>query len=190
VSLGLARGTVRLVQHDPRWASAYLREAAILRRALGSDAGEIEHIGSTAVAGMDAKPIIDLMVAMPLLRAPASLYDALRTLGYEHRPDDEDVSDRLFFAKGSRDNRTHHLSACTADSTFWRIHLYFRDKLRTDAALAEEYRVLKRGLAARHASDRAAYTEGKARFVARVVAGATGAGRSPDPFAQRHACRS
>jgi GrpB-like predicted nucleotidyltransferase (UPF0157 family) len=173
-TLGLARKTVRLVPYDPRWSQAFEREASLLRKHLMSDIAEIEHIGSTAIPGMDAKPVIDLMVALPSLRAPETLYAAFEFLGYEHQPLD-DVPDRLFFAKGPHHLRTHHVSACEKPSRFWHVHIAFRDALRSDASLAAEYAQLKRTLATRFASDRAAYTKGKESFVARVVAHVHGA---------------
>src|ERR1051325_5102018 len=85
-------------------------------------------------------------------------------VGYEYRPD-ESVPGRLFFAKGPRSNRTHHLSLSEPGSTFYKEKLLFRDYLRSHADAAEEYRGLKEGLADRYAANRALYTEGKKAFV-------------------------
>jgi GrpB-like predicted nucleotidyltransferase (UPF0157 family) len=93
---------------------------------------------------------------------------ALDSLGYEHRPFD-DVTDRLFFAKGPHEQRTHHVSVRERVSRFWRVHVVFRDALRSDLSLATEYASLQRALAARFPSNRRAYTSGKASFVASVV---------------------
>jgi len=167
--LGLERGKVLLVPYQPEWESLFRREAALLRSVFGGAILGVEHIGSTAVAGMTAKPIIDLMCAVAGLDGARAFRPRLEALGYEYRPD-EAVPDRLFFAKGPRERRTHHLSLTEPGSTFYEEKLLFRDYLRTHASAAEEYRRLKEGLAGRHASDRASYTEGKRAFVERILA--------------------
>ncbi|MGH7725633.1 MAG: carboxylesterase family protein [Candidatus Eiseniibacteriota bacterium] len=166
--LGLARRTVRLVAYDERWPELFESERRLLQAHLGDHIVEMAHIGSTAIPGLDAKPVLDLMVAVPSLRIPAPVYSTLEGLGYEHRPHD-DVPDRLFFAKGGAEQRTHHLSLCERDSHFWRAHLSFREHLRRHPSVAHDYLELKRGLAARFASDRPAYTTGKESFVKRVL---------------------
>jgi GrpB-like predicted nucleotidyltransferase (UPF0157 family) len=171
--LGLARKTVRLLPYDSRWSQAF-DQASILRRLLAPEIGAVEHIGSTAIRGMDAKPILDMMVELRSLRASWAFYATLHSLGYEHRPADE-VPDRIFFAKGPHEGRTHHLSACEADSRFWRVHLAFRNALRDDSSLAAEYLELKRSLALRFPRDRDCYTNGKEAFVNRVVGAMRGA---------------
>jgi GrpB-like predicted nucleotidyltransferase (UPF0157 family) len=118
---------------------------------------------------MAAKPIIDLMCAVASLDKARALRPRLEALGYEYRPD-ESVPGRLFFAKGPRSNRTHHLSLSEPSSTFYKEKLLFRDYLRTHADAAEEYRGLKEGLADRYAANRALYTEGKKAFVERILA--------------------
>jgi len=167
--LGLERGKVLVVPYRPGWKSAFRREAALLRSTFGGAVLGVEHIGSTAVEGMAAKPIIDLMCAVAGLDGARAFRPRLEALGYEYRPD-EAVPDRLFFAKGPRERRTHHLSLTEPGSTFYEEKLLFRDYLRTHASAAEEYRRLKAGLAGRHASDRASYTEGKRAFVERILA--------------------
>jgi GrpB-like predicted nucleotidyltransferase (UPF0157 family) len=166
--LGLARTAVQLVAYDDRWPVLFDEEATLLRTGLGAQIVDVAHIGSTAIPGLEAKPVLDLMVALPSLRAPPTLYAMLSELGYEHRPLDT-VSDRLFFAKGSYERRTHNLSACERGSRFWKIHILFRDRLRTDASVARAYVELKRQLARKFPSDRLAYTNGKESFVARIV---------------------
>jgi len=172
--LGLARKSVQLVAYDHHWPLLFSTEAALLQPLLGTEIVDVAHIGSTAVPGLDAKPVLDLLVALPSLRAPASLYAALAALGYEHRPLDT-VPDRLFFAKGPQDKRTHNLSACESGSHFWRAHIQFRDRLRTDPSVAKAYVELKYRLARQHPFDRLAYTNGKESFVERIVAESSGA---------------
>jgi GrpB-like predicted nucleotidyltransferase (UPF0157 family) len=166
--LGLSRGTVRVVPYQREWAALFAREAALLRTLLGASALAFEHIGSTAIEGMDAKPIIDLMVAVESLNAAEVWIPELEAVGYEFRPD-TGVPDRLFFAKGPRRLRTHHLSLAEPTSEFYVQKLLFRDFLRRHADAREEYRALKGRLSRAHPEDRAAYTEGKRAFVERVL---------------------
>lgn len=131
-AIGLERGKVRLVAYDPGWPALFEAEAASIRGALGASVVALEHMGSTAVAGLIAKPVIDVLLAVWSLRAPRHVYTALERIGYDHRPLDP-LGDRLFFAKDSELGRTHNLSVCTADSAFWIAHVKFRDRLRADA---------------------------------------------------------
>ena len=167
--IGLERGKVLVVPYQTGWKSAFRREAALLRSTFGAGLLRVEHIGSTAIEGMAAKPIIDLMCAVACLDGARAFRPRLEALGYEYRPD-EALPDRLFFAKGPRSRRTHHLSLSEPGSRFYEEKLLFRDYLRAHAEAAEEYRRLKEGLAGRYAADRASYTEGKRVFVERILA--------------------
>jgi GrpB-like predicted nucleotidyltransferase (UPF0157 family) len=172
---GLARG-VRLVPHDPRWAQAYGREAERLRQALGAHALEIAHIGSTAVPGLLAKPLLDIMVAITSLEQRGVVIPLLERIGYEFRPHDA-LPERLFFIAGAPEARRVNLSLAAWDSAYWRDHLAFRDILRARPEVADAYAHLKADLAARYPDDRLAYTAAKGEFVASVLAG----GFQPDP---------
>jgi GrpB-like predicted nucleotidyltransferase (UPF0157 family) len=172
--LGLSRKSVRLVAYDHRWPLLFVEEVALLHPLFGTEIADVAHIGSTAVPGLDAKPVLDLLVALPSLRAPASLYLSLAAVGYEHRPLDT-VPDRLFFAKGPQDHRTHNLSACETGSNFWRAHIQFRDRLRADPEVAKAYVELKYRLARQYPFDRLAYANGKESFIERIVTETSGA---------------
>jgi GrpB-like predicted nucleotidyltransferase (UPF0157 family) len=171
--LGLARGKVCVVPHDPRWSALYQSAEADLQACLGAWIVAIEHVGSTAVAGLDAKPILDLMIAVRSLRLPSEVFAQLSNLGYEHR-DQDSVPGRLFFVKGPEATRTHYLSICESDSPFWTSHLAFRDKLRADKSLAADYARLKHQLAEQFPDDRGAYTTAKESFIHAVMAGGSG----------------
>jgi GrpB-like predicted nucleotidyltransferase (UPF0157 family) len=166
--LGLPRGKVCLVSHHPRWGELYQCAEADLRRCLGTWIVAMEHIGSTAIAGLEAKPILDLMIAMRSLRLPSEVFAKLYDIGYEHR-DQDTVPGRLFFAKGAETARTHYLSVCEAESPFWKSHIEFRDKLRADDRLARDYAHLKRQLAEQFPDDRHAYTNAKESFIHSVI---------------------
>ena len=168
-AFGLGRREVRLVPHDPRWAEAYCREAERLRRALGTHALEIAHIGSTAVRGLTAKPLLDIMVAITSLGERDEVVPLLDGVGYEYRPHDT-LPERLFFIAGEPDARRVNLSLAELGSAFWRDHLAFRDILRARPEVATAYARLKAELAAQYPDDRLAYTAAKGAFVARVLA--------------------
>lgn len=136
--LGLDRTHVVVVPYDGAWPRLFEEEAARLRAALGERILSIEHVGSTSVPGLDAKPILDLMTGVESLRRAERLLPALRAVGYAHKPDPE-IPERLYLVRGPAERRTHHLSLAEPTSAFWRRQLRFRDLLRADAGLAGEY---------------------------------------------------
>ena len=166
--IGLSQDKVKVVPYDPAWRVFYQAEAERVCEALRGKVVAVEHAGSTSVEGLDAKPIIDLMVAIESLASAEEFQPALAELGYEFRPED-DVPGRLFFARGPRDNRTHHLSLTELDGEFWRVQLLFRDHLRTHPETVEAYRRLKRELAAEYPDARPAYTAAKGEFILRIL---------------------
>ncbi|MDS0240659.1 MULTISPECIES: GrpB family protein [unclassified Haloferax] len=176
-SLGLARGTVELLAHDPRWREAYEREVERLRPRLdsddagsgGSDADGVrfEHVGSTAVPGLAAKPIVDLLVLVSDRDEAGGVVRSLEAAGYEERPDD--VPDRRFFVRGPPERRTHYLSLTELGSDCHREQVAFRDALRADDGLAAEYERRKRKLAEAYPDERSRYTAAKSSFVESVL---------------------
>ena len=170
-AIGLQRGTVRLLASDPAWPRAFRVEAARLEHAIdaaGLPPLAFEHIGSTAVPGLVAKPIIDMLAGHERGLDPRRWFATLLAAGYEHRGP-QGVPDRELFVLGPESRRTHYLNLVVLDGAFWRDHIAFRDRLRSDAGLRDQYAALKRQLAAAHPDDRAAYTSGKVGFVARIV---------------------
>jgi GrpB-like predicted nucleotidyltransferase (UPF0157 family) len=170
--LGLERKIVCLVAYNPHWPEWFAAEVARLRDVLGDRIGEIEHIGSTAIPSLPAKPILDMMASVESLTEAERLIPQLRTLGYEWGPRDmEDVPDRRYFVRRREDGAsTHHLSLAMKTSHFWRGQLGFRDWLRARPEVREAYARLKHELAARFPADRPAYLEGKSDFVRQVLA--------------------
>jgi GrpB-like predicted nucleotidyltransferase (UPF0157 family) len=165
-----AEDGVDLAGPDPAWAKQYEAERAALLAAIGPVHGlRLEHFGSTAVPGLRAKPIIDILLVHPQPAAWQGLVDPVASLGYVYWADNP-RKDRMFFVKGMPpfgSRRTHHVHVRTpADAA---AEIIFRDKLRSDARLARRYEQLKEELARRHPNDRDAYTEGKAGFVAEVL---------------------
>jgi len=166
--LGLERGTVELVAHQSEWHRLADEERSRLEDALHHSVEEIEHVGSTAIEGIPAKPVLDLL-ALADDPAPDSEYAAkLEPEGYELRENDP-VLDRLFFAKGPTEERTHYLSIAERGSDCHREQIAFRDYLRANQDAAAEYARLKRELANEHGDDRETYTERKSAFVERIL---------------------
>ena len=164
---------VEVVAYNPAWPSKFEEERAVLEGLLARwIVAGIEHVGSTAVPGLAAKPVIDIMVPVESLEASRGSIEAASRAGYVYWPYKADVMH--WFCKPSAAHRTHHLHVVPFESPLWFDRLRFRDALRSDARLAERYAELKLRLARRYRHDREAYTEGKAGFVAAVLAGAGG----------------
>lgn len=161
---------VYVVPYDPSWPARFVAEREALARVLAPWlAGPIEHIGSTAVPGLVAKPVIDIMGAVESLEASRPALAAVAELGYVYFPYREDIMHWL--CKPSDEVRTHHLHLVPYGSPLWRERLAFRDRLRADPDVAAEYAALKLELAVRYQLDREAYTDAKEPFVRRVLAG-------------------
>jgi len=168
--LGLRRGEVVVVPYDPRWPILFEEASALLKAALGPAILAVHHVGSTAVPGLCAKPILDVLVAVPHFEDATQLVAQLKPLGYEFRPEEE-IPDRHYFRRPpGGERRTHHLSLAEPGSRHHTLTLAFRDALRGDPELAAEYARLKLALAQRFPRDRPAYIEGKTQFVKQVLA--------------------
>jgi GrpB-like predicted nucleotidyltransferase (UPF0157 family) len=166
--LGLESGRVRVVPYNDAWPAFYSAEIARMSPHLEAAGVKLvlEHTGSTAVPGLAAKPIIDIIAGLTAEEERAAAIDALRSAGYVHRGEQE-IPGRDFFRRG--DPRQYHVHMTVIGSEFWNDQRTFRDWLRTHADAANEYMALKRMLAERYPSDREAYINGKAAFVKDVL---------------------
>jgi GrpB-like predicted nucleotidyltransferase (UPF0157 family) len=168
-----ADAAIDLVPYDPSWPSLFDRERAVLASALAPWlAGPIEHVGSTAVPGLIAKPVIDIMVAVESLDVSRASISVLAEIGYVYFPYRTDVMH--WFCKPSPAFRTHHLHLVPMRSRLWTERLAFRDALRNNPATAADYASLKQQLAKQYKFDREGYTNAKGSFVRSVVALASG----------------
>ena len=161
---------VELHEHSTEWATRAGEWIATIRRALLVLDTRVEHVGSTAVPGLIAKPVIDLLVSVPDLAAERAYRPALESLGLVLRAREPD---HLFFRPPAGQPRAVHVHVCATGSAWEREHLAFRDQLRARPDIAAAYAELKRRLALDFRSDRAAYTDGKATFI-RSLIGSTG----------------
>ena len=162
-------GEVVIVDHDARWPAKFEEERGRIVAAIGPHVTGIEHIGSTAVPGLAAKPVIDVLVGLRSLDDARECIRPVVGLGYEYVPEFEaELPERRFFRKDTDGARSHHIHMVEHGSPFWVRHILFRDHLRTHPEDARRYEALKRELAARFRDDRGAYTEGKTAFVREI----------------------
>jgi GrpB-like predicted nucleotidyltransferase (UPF0157 family) len=160
-----------VVPHSPAWTGRFRSESQLLHVALSEVKPAIEHIGSTAVPGLAAKPIIDMLIGVESLSAFESHATRLAVFGYQYIPEYERaLPDRRFFKRVVNGVRTHHVHVVEKNGVYWKRYLKFRDSLRDDGWIASRYAELKRRLAARHSFDRDAYTNGKTGFIEAVLA--------------------
>jgi GrpB-like predicted nucleotidyltransferase (UPF0157 family) len=160
---------VRLTAHDSSWAASFERERAALDAAIGHWAiGGIHHVGSTAVPGLAAKPIVDILVGVEDLESSRGCFEPLVRLEYLYAPYRSE--EMHWFCKPHPERRTHHLHLAPAGGRAYAEELAFRDLLRADPTLAEAYVELKRDLALRFHEDREAYTEAKGSFIRKALA--------------------
>jgi GrpB-like predicted nucleotidyltransferase (UPF0157 family) len=159
---------IRIVPYDPRWSARFEQESAALMDAIGEwVAGGVHHVGSTAVPGLAAKPVIDILVGVRSLEKSRACFVRLGQLEYLYAPYRSE--EMHWFCKPHPSRRTHHLHLVPADAKRFRDELAFRDYLRAHADIAEEYGELKRRLAKELGHDREAYTEAKGEFIRAVV---------------------
>ncbi len=159
---------IRISPYDARWPELFERERAALEGAIGGWAsGGIHHVGSTAVPGLDAKPIVDILVGVEDLETSRACFEPLADLEYLYAPYLPD--EMHWFCKPHPQRRTHHLHLVPTDSRRFDDELAFRDRLRADPELAADYATLKQRLAARFENDREAYTEAKAKFIFKAL---------------------
>ena len=166
----MTKPPVVIVPYDPRWPRLFQAESELLRKQIGSVLEALEHVGSTAVPRLAAKPIIDIMPGLRQLSDARGCIEPLAAIGYEYVPEYEDeLPERRYFRKGPAEGRTHHVHMVEVATEFWQQNLLFRDYLRTHSETAEEYEALKHRLAREHGTDRDAYTNGKTSFTEAVI---------------------
>ncbi|HEY0318499.1 MAG TPA: GrpB family protein [Solirubrobacterales bacterium] len=160
---------IQLASYDPSWPLRFEEEQADLAEAIGpSVVGGIHHIGSTAVPGLAAKPIIDIVVGVRDLTESRACFEPLAEVHYLYAP--YLAEEMHWFCKPHPSRRTHHLHLIPVGSKRYADELAFRDRLRARPELAAEYLALKRDLARRFARDREAYANAKSDFVRGALA--------------------
>jgi len=162
---------IQLVPYDPRWPEMFRSEAERLRQLFGAKiVRRVEHMGSTAVPGLSAKPVIDMLIEIPSFElAHRTILPNLREEGWEYLwRDDRPPGHMMFIRRNAAGVRTHHVHMAPAGHPMWQ-RLAFRDYLRCHPEEARRYEKLKSQLVSEHPGDRQAYTEGKGEYVKRIT---------------------
>ena len=167
--IGQHKRDINIIPYQSEWVELFKQDANILRQTLGEDALGVEHIGSTSVPDLAAKPVIDIMVAIESLPYAVKHIPELDARGYLYRSHDT-VPERMFFAKEPiPEFRTHHLNLTELGSGFWVNQIAFRDYLRVHEDIAEAYVNLKLHLAEEYERTQVLDIDGKTAFVNRVL---------------------
>jgi len=164
----MSSAILNLSKYDPFWIGEYENEKCNILSAISHEIIDIEHIGSTSVKGLGAKPIIDIMVGIANLEDADNLIKPLGSIQYEFVPKPE-LIDRRFFRKGLWGQGTCHLHICEFNSTEWVEKILFRDYLRNHPESAIEYYKLKKSLAKKYQFDRQTYTKKKEPFIREII---------------------
>ena len=159
------RPPIEVVDYDPAWPAKFEAEAARLKDALGEVAVRIDHVGSTSVPGLAAKPTVDIQVSVPDVYDREAYFPALFGLGYEHMPDPTFVEYPAFGWPSAKAPAAFHVHVCQTGTEMEQRHLRFRDRLRNDPESREQYAVLKRELALKHGNDIEGYVVDKDPFI-------------------------
>ncbi|HEX8887619.1 MAG TPA: GrpB family protein [Pyrinomonadaceae bacterium] len=157
---------VTIVEYHPEWRQMFEDEKKVLQTALAEVPAEIEHIGSTSVIGLAAKPIIDIMVGLEDFSIADHLVPKIEAFAYEYIKRYEDVMPfRRFFTKEQEGRRTHQIHMVGIGTEFWERQLLFRDYLRQNESVAARYAALKKELAKREWVDVNEYADAKTEFI-------------------------
>lgn len=164
----MTQAEVKIEPYNIAWPSMFEAEKDFLTTVAGKWlCGSIEHIGSTSIPGLMAKPVIDIMFGVQSLERSVPVIDVIKSNGYQYYPYKREVMH--WFCKPSDEHRTHHLHLVPYQSNLWNDRIRFREILLNDALIAKEYSDLKRVLAKQYKYDRETYTEEKEPFIAHVL---------------------
>ena len=166
--MGLPSGQVSIEDYTRQWLEAFEEECDRLVAAVGPLALAIEHVGSTSVPGLCAKPVIDIAIGVTDLLTGKECVGPLSDIAYEYKGD-AGIPGRHFFAKGNPENRTHYVHVEPLNGVLWRNHILFRDYLRCHPDEAATYGQLKRALAEKFIEDRDAYALGKNSYIENII---------------------
>lgn len=155
-----------VVDYQPNWSTQYEQERIHILNAIGNTIVDIQHIGSTAVPKLAAKPVIDILLGLKQVPPTPTQVSSLEALGYLYCGE-LGIPGRHYFRRGMP--RTHQIHAVQVGSEFWKTHILFRDFLKTHPEAAQQYEALKRKLAVQFRYDRDRYTESKAPLIQQLL---------------------
>ena len=160
---------IEIVQYNPEWPVMYEGIKRLFFNSFGEEIAKIEHIGSTSVPGLGAKPIIDIMLGVNKLSDAEEIIPIMEHLGYEYVFKFEDVMpERRYFIKSRNEKSIHHIHTVEVTSEFWKRHLLFRDFLRVHDNVRDKYYKLKKKLAGIDWEDKMGYTDAKTDFIRKI----------------------
>jgi GrpB-like predicted nucleotidyltransferase (UPF0157 family) len=166
--IGLKKGKVILAPYSKEWPMWFEREKNLLQEALGSLALDIQHVGSTSIPGMSAKPIIDIAVGIKTIKGFSECIAPLEDSGYVVG-DSASNSLQFFLSKGRDDETTCHLHLVKYNGELWKNYLAFSGYLMKNKESAQQYALLKEKLFNKYPKDRVKYTTGKSKFIRKTV---------------------
>lgn len=167
--IGLNRYSVQVVEHHPSWGVLAADACQEVQRVCGNLLTDLQHVGSTAVPDLPAKPILDIAAAVATLDAIPELVERLTGIGYIYRGDGGEEGGHLFVRESSPDVRTIHLHVVEHQDAQWRNYLFFRDLLRQHPGIRKQYATLKQELGNRFRDDRKSYTASKHAFIRGIL---------------------
>lgn len=166
--MGLKVGEVKLESYNPEWKKRFENEKENLKKKMGSIALTIEHIGSTSIEGLTAKPIIDIAVGVNNLEDFEKVRaDFLKDENYSVKEDSQD--DEILIRKGPESNRTHFIHVMEIDGNRYIESILFRDYLISNPIVSKDYEILKKELARLYPNERVKYTSSKNEFIAKIL---------------------
>lgn len=165
--IGLKKGTVKLMPHQSEWNENAENTVRLLRQLLGDTAVDIQHVGSTSVYSIHAKPIIDIAVALNDVNDILPFTEVLKE--YNILFHEQDIADQRYFVMEHDDIRTHHIHIVKWKGTAWNNYINFRDYLNAYPEKAMMYDELKQSLAVQFPYDRRSYTAGKQELIGRLL---------------------
>ncbi|MHA1222566.1 MAG: GrpB family protein [Candidatus Heimdallarchaeaceae archaeon] len=166
--IGLDNEIVILKKHKKVWEELYQKEKELISQQIGKYVKEIQHIGSTSIPEIVAKPILDLAIALDSLANMEKVIEKLEEIGYEYKGKQGD-QERYMFVKQEKNCTTHHLHVMEKDSLEWKKHVVFRDYLISHPSEAKKYEKLKIKLGKKYRKEREKYTEGKEKFIKKTL---------------------
>ena len=165
--MGLKVGTVKIEKYNHEWAIEFNKEKELLSKIFGDIAIKIEHVGSTSIEGLSAKPIIDIAIAVNKLEDFKKVQDYFEMEPYSIKEDS--VDDEILVRKGSEDNRTHFIHIMELNSKRYEDTIIFRDYLKNNIDTLKAYESLKNDLANKYTNNRKMYSASKNEFIKKVI---------------------
>ena len=171
--IGLKKGSVQLSDYDPEWIKLYDKERHYINNCIGNLALDIQHIGSTSIPGLKAKPIIDIAVQVKSQDKIQICAKILTKVGFINRGDTEGQGGYLLVKEKAPLVRIHHIHIVSSEDPQWKNYLIFRELLKENKALCKQYLQLKQNLEKRFPLDRKQYTAAKSQFIRKIIRSCT-----------------